>query len=379
MRRVALLSAGFVLLARSAAGQSSEFGVRALGLPSLPVSVRSHGAGGGFALFDAESPVNPASLVFVGRPTATFTLLHSWRTSENPFGRATGNDTQFPLFFAAGLIGRRMVGSVSASVYTDRTFALALEDTLTLRGEEVVVYDTLFSRGGVSDLRVAAAYSVSSRLAVGLGLHLLTGSNRFDSRRRHSDSTYAPVRVVNELSFAGLGLSVGAVLQPTRSLQLAGFLRLDGDLQIEKDTADLGELNLPRTMGGGLQWAPTRRLLAAGHVITQSWSRLDGDLKDRGGVGAVNTTRLGGGLEWLRDGTNPARFPVRLGVRFDELPFPPSEGVGAGRERAVSLGTGFRFAGGRGSLDLALERVWRDEGGFRERALALKLGVGVRP
>lgn len=271
-----------------------------------------------------------------------------------------------------------MAGSVTASVYTDRTFGLAVQDTLMLRGAPVVAYDTVFSRGGVSDLRIAAAYGLGRQVAVGLGLHLLTGSNRFDSRRRHSDSAYAPVRIVSELSFAGVGVSAGAVVEAAPGLQLSAFARLDGDLSIDKDATDLGDLSLPRTLGGGLQWAPSRRFAVAGHVMAQTWSRLDQEIKDREGVGAVNTVRVAGGLEWVRDASAAGRFPIRLGFRWDQLPFPPVEGAGAGRELAIALGSGFRFSGGRGSLDMALERVWREEGSFRERAFALKLGVGIR-
>lgn len=359
-------------------GQASQFGVRALGLPSLPVSARSHGTAGALGFFDPESAINPASLRGVSRSTASFNLLQSWRTSENPFGRTSGNDTQFPLFFAAGPIGSRLVGSVSAAVYADRTFGLALEDSLVLRDLPVVAYDTILSRGGISDLRAGLAYRIGPRAAVGLGLHLLSGTNRIEFRRHFSDSAYFPVGLRNELSFSGFGVSLGALVEPAAGLQLAAFARLDGDLSLDRDTTDIGDLSLPRSLGAGARWQAGRRVILAGHVFAQTWSRLDPDLKARGGVGAVNTIAVAGGLEWFRSGTRPGRLPVRAGVRWSELPFPVEEGVGGGRELAVALGTGFRFAGDRGSVDVAGERIWRDEGLFRERAFALKLSIGIR-
>ena len=51
-----------MLIAAPLAGQSSQFGVRGLGIPLRPISVRATGTGGGFSLFDAESALNPASI-----------------------------------------------------------------------------------------------------------------------------------------------------------------------------------------------------------------------------------------------------------------------------------------------------------------------------
>ncbi|HEX9754238.1 MAG TPA: hypothetical protein VGA42_00945 [Gemmatimonadales bacterium] len=379
MSRASVLALALVAGAPAAlAGQASQFGVRALGLPSLPQSARSHGTAGALGFFDPESAINPASLRGVSRSMASFNLLQSWRTSENPFGRTTGNDSQFPLFFAAGPIGSRLVGSVSASVYSDRTFGLALEDTLVLRDVPVVASDTVLSRGGISDLRAGLAYRIGPRAAVGLGLHILTGTNRIEFRRTFSDSNYASVRLRNELSFAGFGVSLGALVEPVVGLQLAAFARLDGDLSLDRDTTDIGDLNLPRSLGAGVRWQAARGLVIAGHVLTQTWSRLDADLKARGGVGAVNTVAVAGGLEWFRSATRPGRLPIRAGVRWGRLPFPVEDGAEGGSELAIALGTGFRFAGDRGSVDLAVERIWRDEGVFRERAYALKLGIGIR-
>jgi len=380
VRRLAQSALLLLLLAGPAGAQVSQFGVRALGIPSLPIATRAEGTAGAFALFDAESALNPASIIGINRPTATFNITQNWRTSENPFGTATGNDSRFPLFLAAGAIGRRFTGAVSASVYSDRTFALGLEDTLVVSGRDVVAYDTLVSHGGISDIRVAGAYALTSRISVGVGLHLLTGSNRLEYRRRLVDSAFASAIIASELSYSGLGASLGVTARPTAGLAVAGYVRLDGELSIDRDTTDVGAVTLPRTLGLGVQWIPTRRFALAGQALHQTWSRMDQDLKDRGGTGARNTLRLAGGGEFIRDPVNPGRLPVRIGVRWGELPFPMTDAGTGGTEFALALGSGFTFAGGRGTFDVAVERVWREDGtAFRERAFSLKLGVGVRP
>lgn len=371
-----LLLAG--LVAPGAAAQSSQFGVRGLGLPSFPFSVRTQGSAGMGGFFDPASAVNPASVAGVRRPTASFNLIQHWRTTDNPYGTASGNDTQFPLFIAGGPISGQLAAAVSASVYADRTFGLAFRDTVDLRGIPTAVDDTLESKGGITDLRFSAAWR-NEHLVVGLGFHVLTGTNRLAYRRAFADSSYARVNLRNELSYAGVGVSGGIVIQPNEHLLVGGFARLDGDISMELDSLKLEKLPLPVTMGAAFQWYPSRRFTAGAHVIRQSWSRLDTELVARGGSGAANTTTLAGGIELASSTVHPDRFPLRLGVRSSSLPFPVETGADPGREFGITFGTGFVFSGGRGSLDLGLERVWRtQDAGFEERGFALKLGVTVR-
>lgn len=366
-------------LPASVGAQASVFGTRALGLPVLPLSARAQGMGGGGALFDPQVSLNPAALSVAGRPAASVTLRQFWRTSENAFGRGEGNDTQFPLIMVTGPISSKWNFGLSVSAYTDRTFALTLEDTLDLRETPVAIFDTLISRGGVTDIRGALAWSPNSRVSVGVGLHVLTGTNRFEYRRFFDDSTYSPVRIRNELSFSGPGVSAGITVTPVAGLTLAGLARLDGDLHYYKDSTRLENIPLPVTLGAGLQWQAGPRLLLAANGLRRNWSVADERIRSEGGAGARNTTEGAVGLEWARNGRVPYRFPLRLGVRYAQLPFPVVTGQ-RGKEVMASLGTGFRFTGQRGSLDIALERAWRsDGGGFTERTFMLSIGLGVRP
>ncbi len=376
--RIVLLGALALGVPALAQAQSSQFGVRGLGLPSFPFSIRTQGSGGAGGLFDPASAVNPASLFLVTRPIASFNLIQNWRSSENRYGTASGNDTQFPLFIAGGQISRRLSGGVSASVYADRTFSLATEDSVELRGIPTAVFDTLESRGGLSDLRVAAAYR-GDGVAFGLGFHLMTGTNRLAYRRVFDDSSYARVESLAELSFIGVGLSAGVIVAPNDHLLIGATARWDGDLSMEVDSLKNGKLPLPATLSGGIQWTPSATLSVGGHVIHQAWSKLDQPLKDRDGSGAYNSLSASAGFELARSARAIGRFPLRMGVRWASLPFPLEDGLAQGSEFGVSAGTGFAFGGGRGILDLAVERIWRQQDpGFSEKAFAIKLGVTIR-
>lgn len=381
MRRYSLRAAVVLalLLPGGLAAQSSVFGTRVLGLPVLPLSARAQGMGGGNAMFDPEVSLNPAALWTTQRTTATFTLRHFWRDSENAFGVSSGNDTQFPLVMVGGPIGPRWDYGVSVSALTDRTFALSLTDTIILRDEPVAVNDTLISRGGVTDIRAAVSYTASPRLAFGLGFHLLTGTNRIQYRRHFSDSTYTAVALRNELSMSGPGVSAGFSALPVRGVRLAGMVRWDGDLHYYKDSTRLDDIPLPITVAGGVQIQAGPRLLLAGQALRRNWSTANEFVVSEGGIGARNTTEGSFGLEWIRNSRRPSSFPLRLGLRYAQLPFPVVAGQ-EGKELQLSFGTGFRFTADRGSLDIALERTWReDAGSFRERTFMLSVGVGIRP
>lgn len=369
-----------LLAAASLPAQSSQFGVRGLGLVQRPISVRATGTAGAFALFDAESALNPASIGQVSFLSANFQTVQGWRRSENPAGTATARDNRYPGVFVAGPIGGTPLSlSLSASGFTDRNFVLGSRDTLILRGVPVEAIDTLSSQGGLSDLRAAVAWRQSRTVHWGFGLHLITGSNRIESRRSFADSTYANASERFTYSFLGFGASAGVMVRVTPSVTLAGMVRTDDRLRMERDSTAIGSTNLPITLSGGARFQVGDRLMLAGSALYRNWSVANDDLVEQGGIGSVNSTELSAGIEYLTDPRRVFHRPIRLGVRRATLPFPLRLGDKT-TETSISLGTAFRFMSDRAGFDVAVQRVWRKGGtGFDETATLLTLGVSVRP
>src|SRR5262249_52529581 len=142
-------------------------------------------------------------------------------------------DTRFPQFSVGGPIPRTPFwAGLSFSNYTTRDYSLVFPATVILRDLPVGVNDTIESRGGINDLPLAVAYRPVSRIAFGIGAHVLTGINRLDVHRVFSDSAYRPSRQSSELSFSGFGMSIGALVQVTRSLTLGLLARSDGHVSI---------------------------------------------------------------------------------------------------------------------------------------------------
>ena len=75
--------------------------------------------------------------------------------------------------------------------------------------------DNFASDGGVSDIRFAVARRIGPRLALGLGLHAMTGSARVTAIRVFTDTArYATVRDTQVVRHTGFGVSASALLTP---------------------------------------------------------------------------------------------------------------------------------------------------------------------
>lgn len=380
MRQALLWCLAAVAVPSVAQSQSSQFGIRGLGLPVRPLSPRAIATGGAFGLFDLESSQNPATAAMAVQFTSLFSSAQNFRSSSNPFGSSSGKDNRFPQIIAVGPVGGTSFGvAISMSGYTDRNFALGTTDTIDLRGARVGVFDTLISRGGLSDLRLAGAWRLSPAVHVGLGLHAITGSNRIENRRTFADSSYAIASERSTLSYLGLGLSTGVSVRLMPRLTVAGTFRTDGHLDIDRDTTRIARTDLPTSFGVGVRWQPGIKVALAASYAAKRWAASNADVQAQGGIGADNAAEFAGGIELLRDPKNPGHRPWRLGGFYATLPFP----VRLGRqphEFGLSAGTGFRFTGGKGGFDVAVQELWRSDGtNYTERATVVTFGISIRP
>jgi len=339
-------------------------------------------SGGAFALFDAESSQNPAALANVAAFTSVFTIAQGFRQVENPAGTASVRDTRFPQLSVAGPI-RTLPAAVgfSFSNYTSRDFTLATAETIMLRGVPINVSDTFSSRGSLNDFRLAGAYRIGSQWAVGGGFHIISGSNRLVSTRVFDTldtPDYLSSRQRSELSYAGVGVSVGVTRQFGANLGISAVARADGHVNVDRDSTRVGTVDLPFTFGLGLRWRPAATLDLATQALVRTWSGANSDLLAMGGTGARNTIEVAAGAEYTADLRRPYRRPIRFGARYATLPFTLVPGQ-QGHEFGVSAGSGVRFAQERAGVDLAVERVWRSEGVYSETGFLISIGVSVRP
>jgi hypothetical protein len=331
--------------------------------------------GGGFAMFDALSAVNPAT-------AANFQVLTASVASGTTFRRysAAGTEvsglreTRFPGGIVGGGVGNGPVSfAVGFSGFAERSFDIQSSGIDTAAGVPVEVTDRLSADGGIVDMRAAIGWRLHQRFQVGAAVHVLNGSSRVIAERDFTDSDLRPFNQVSTFSFNGVGVSAGLNWQVASALQLGVSGRWNGGLESTVGASST-TIDMPLSVQGGLLVAPSRQLLWTATVEWSSWSRAAGEL-DAQTAGVFDTWSIGSGVEL---GVPSTRLPIRLGAYYGKLPFSPSADAQP-YEWSLSAGTGYALSGGRFRLDAAVERLIRDGGGAAERGWHLSFGISVRP
>jgi hypothetical protein len=359
-----------------ALAQNSVFGVHGIGFPGRPISARARALGGGTALFDARSAVNPATVASIGPLLVTASSGTSLRNFTALDTVVTGlSETRFPYAFAGTMVRSTPLSfALSYSSYAERSFDQTTTDSVTIRGERLGVVDQLISSGAVTDLRAAIGWRLIPRVNVGGAVHLLSGSVRRVANRFFPGSeSYYDMEETNKIRMSGLGISAGVLFAPIQQMSIAASIRSDTELKSSVDALDLGRVDLPISFAGGLfiQVHPSIRLATTAE--RHLWSSAEADLKAAGGAYAFDTWAIGSGVELGGE----SGIPLRLGTRYAELPFSPS--LEQATEFLVSAGTAMEFAGGRATLEASVERIMRDGAGAEERAWFLMFALTVIP
>ena len=358
---VALLGAARVL-----AGQDSQFGITSPGTPGRWESVRARATGGAFGPFDPLSPLAEAALLDLRRMTVSAAEATSYRTANIGSGDIALRSSRFPLMSISGpLIAGRLVLSGGFTTYLDKSYRATIRDSLVIRGVTEHFSDEVTADGAVADMRLAAAFRLHRRVAIGAAVHLLEGSTRSSAVRRFDDSTtYFNASEVQEVRYDGFGLSASAAADVTPTVRVIGWLRSDSRLRTTVNDVETGRIDLPTAMGGGVRWTASPNARFAGAVAWRGWSAA--------GTNAYDTFNWSAGAE-----LGTVEFPLRLGVRGGRMAFGP--GGTAPTETGFAIGTGRSFSDGRGRIDFALERLNRKGGGLTEGVWTLLLGLSVQP
>jgi hypothetical protein len=167
------------------------------------------------------------------------------------------------------------------------------------------------------------------------------------------------------VAYGGTGGSASLLFDVAADLRVAGWLRSDSKLRADVGGRTVAENDLPLMYGAGVQWRAGAQASLAGTVTWRNWAGAQ-TLPN-----AHDTFNWSLGAEIGRPGS-----PFRFGLRGGQLPF----GVGkTPTEVGYSAGLGRQFSGGRGRLDIGLERLQRSGTGLNERVWTFLLGLTVRP
>lgn len=388
MTRFLLYTAfGALLVPAAAHSQESVFNLPAFAVPEEGWTIRTRAMGGaGSGLTgDVFSLASPAPLGRFQRAGLYLSLLGQNVTVDGEDASGDFTDVMFPM---AQIVVPAWGGSVvGLGYYQFVDFDTDLEATVDFEGDSLPV--ELESKGGVSVVAPAFAYSVDAATQVGVSLDFYLGSREIvrvvDLQDLSSGSLAASDSVSRD--FRGVGFTIGVERALGSRVRLSAAYRHRPTIESEITQAPDDELegtasdfDLPGEWIVGASWQASRGLVAAAGFRHASWSTFRPEGVENVGFG--DALEIGGGVEYAS--VEPRAYllgpqaPVRLGYRWRQFPLEiDGEAV---TEWTASLGYGRTLGtAGRSGVDVVLEYGRRgsvEAHGLEESFL--RFGVGFR-
>ena len=374
-----LFVAAATLLHGETLGAQANLSGQGLGYPTGQISTRAEGTGGATAEIDPLSMVNPAALGFIGTTTLFFQIEPEYRRVT--IGSATDKTTtaRYPLFSAVLPLGSKWAVGVSSATLLDRTWTTSVDSNVVL-GADTVSSTFLFgSSGSINDLRIGASWAPNTYIRLGLGGHLISGSDRvFVGRTFVQSAAFGNFADSTTLGFDGGAVSAGLeVVVPSIAIASASF-RKGGNLNATRNDTALGSARVPDRLGFSLAYIGAAGTQIAARTSLDKWSSLNA--LSQGTSHAVDAwdTSVGADVAGPRLGSWP--LMLRIGGRWRTLPYTAGPGNDKVKEQSLSGGLGTTLGGGRVLTDVTLLHARRDAGiGVSERAWTLSIGFGIRP
>lgn len=366
------------IVAHSSPAQANLSG-QGLGFPTGQLSSRAEGTGGAVGEIDPISLINPAALSFIGATTLFFQIEPEYRSVV--VGSLTDKTTtaRYPLFAAVLPLGSNWAIGLSSATLLDRTWTTTVDSNVVF-GTDTVASTFLYgSSGSINDLRLAAAWAPNTYIRLGLGGHLMSGSDRvFVGRTFANNSAFGNFADSTTLGFDGGAVSGGVeLIAPKIAIASASF-RKGGHLNASRNDTSLAHAHVPDRLGFSLAYIGVAGTVISARTSYDKWSALNG--LTSGSSLAVDAWDTGVGADIAGPHLGSQPLMIRLGGRWRTLPYaigPTNDKV---KEQSFSAGLGTALAGGRVLTDLAIIHARRDAGiDVSERAWTLSIGFAIRP
>jgi hypothetical protein len=369
--------AALALGATTSAAQGA-LSTQGFGFPPGQLSTRALGTGGGISEFDADTPINPATVGLSGEPRLFFQYEPEFRKLTNGDATSHTMTARFPVVSAVIPLGSRASVGFSASTLLDRSSATSITRDIDVAGTLSTVTELTQNVGAINDLRLAAGYAPSQKFQVGLGIHAYTGQNRVFFTQSFPDSLkFSTITQVTTLGFRGYAGSAGVLIRPSRNIGFALSGRKGFSIEARNADSAVSEADVPDRYGFGVAYEGIPGSSISAHVSRDMWSSLN----TLSSAEATDTWEGGLGVESLGPRIMNRQTVLRLGGRYRTLPF-----LAAGSEvteLSFAAGLGAQFFRNRATFDFAIERAGRkakeSNVGATERSYILSFGLRVRP
>jgi hypothetical protein len=372
-----LLAAALAAAAGSSAAAQGTLSTQGFGYPAGPLSARALATGGGVGELDPLSALNPAALTTWGRSGLYAQYGPELRSVEANGQTDQSTVIRFPLIAGAINSGQDWTFGLSFSNLLDRTWETQTTGWYQLQGGDSVAYTQIFkSGGGLNNVRFAAAYRLSNRIRLGLGLHYITGQNSLTVGEQFADSGYATFLQVTTVNATGTAVSAGAEWSPINSLAFGLSGQLGGVMRGRRNDSLVSDARVPGRAGMSVIFAGVAGVVLTADAEWMQWSAMNGLAQSS--IQAVDTWDYGIGAEIRLGALAGADTPLRLGWRQRTLPFQADTQTVS--ETDYSVGVGIPVSQGRGRFDIAIVRALRSADlPVKESAWILNFGILVRP
>lgn len=389
MTRTSLAAALLLAIGTSAAGAQGNLSTQGFGYPPGQLSTMSMSLGGGPGELDPASPLNPATAALWGATVLFLQYEPEIRTVKTSAASTRTTTARFPMAGVAFSLGRRLSAAATATTFLDRTWTSSSETQQDIGGTMVDVTEVFSSNGGITDFRLALAYTASPRFQLGIAGHVFSGENRTSVQQLFPDTvTFIGTNQRSEISYGAFGASAGVVWRPVTSLGLGASVRSGGDMEAQVGDSVVSTGKLPLRYGVGVTFTGISGVGLSARANFDEWSAMQPLRRAGSNMQAFDAWDYGVGADVAGPSIGRRSIALRLGARYRGLPFGVGSTSGAQskvNELALSGGFGIPLGIGRSQLDVGIARATRKAenealaGGATESAYIFSFGVRVRP
>jgi hypothetical protein len=271
----------------------------------------------------------------------------------------------------------RLNFGLGASTLVDRSSLTKSSLVRIIDTAHVTVDQRVKVLGAIDDVRFAFGYSMSPSVRIGIGGHLITGTNQLSLSQRFPDSAkFTNQFESSRLSYSGTAISGGIEIHPSSILALGFSARKGGTIKAEVGDTLKATAKVPDHYGASLEYTGWGDASVAVHVARDQWSAMRGLTSS--GVSSYDAWDIGVGGEASGPHLLGRATVVRLGVRQRNLPF--SATGSPVKELSLGGGLGIDLARNRARLDIGILHAGRDGGSsLKEHAYIFSFGLRVVP
>jgi opacity protein-like surface antigen len=377
-----LLPALALALVGATANAQGSLSTQGFGYPPGQASTRAESMGGSSSELDPYSATNPASISDISNSSLYLQYEPEFRTVTTSSATSRTTTARFPVFGLIMPVGSRLNFSFGSATLVDRSSETRATRTRIVGSssgslDTLNVTDRVRTLGAIDDLRLAFGFAASPVLRIGVGAHLITGTNQITSTETFPDSAkFTNVSATSRLSYTGVAVSAGVEIHPSKVLALGLSARKGGNLRAESGDTVLANAKVPDRFAASLEYSGWGDASIAVHAARDSWSAMKPLVSSS--VSTYDAWDIGAGAEAAGPRFLSHPTLVRIGVRQRTLPF--STTGSSIKELSFGGGFGIELAPRRANLDLGLQRANRTgSAGITEHAYILSFGLRVVP